>query len=437
MRRIVRLLLGAMLVASAVAPLAGASPAHADSYSDSAAFVASINAVRARSGVAPLAVDTRLTALGTWWAGRMAAAGVLGHNLNLGAMMPAGWTLAGENVGVGPSELSLEAAFEHSPEHLANMVDPRFTAIGVGVVWVNGTLWVSEEYMAGVTPIVPQPQWSGWRAPQGTAPPDGIVGAVGVATWGVNRFDQFAQGQHGRLWHRWSVDAGSTFSGWVDQGAPPGGLASTPTAISWGDNRIDVFAKGADKALWHMWWDGAAWSVWRSLGGSLASAPTVASWAGGRLDVFAAGQDHAIWHEAYDGMNWSAWEDRGGIGVYDPAATSWGPGRIDLFTVGQDSGLWHSWYGTNGWSGWFHEIAGTWSSGPGAASWGVGRLDVFLAAGGQNRPITHAWYSNGWGTESLGGVLTAAPAGASWRSGRVDAFVRGTDGNIWQDSLSG
>jgi Cysteine-rich secretory protein family len=154
MKKVTGLLAGLILAASVVTPWVAASPARADSWSDAMAFVGPINALRASHGLGQLAVDTRLMGLGNWWSGQMAGAGKLSHNGNLGAMLPSGWTLGGENVGYGGDAVSLENAFANSPEHLANMLKPEYTAIGVGVVWSGTTMWVTEDYMAGVTPII-------------------------------------------------------------------------------------------------------------------------------------------------------------------------------------------------------------------------------------------------------------------------------------------
>src|SRR5579859_1362842 len=153
-RRITGLVATVVLAAAMVAPWVAAPSAHADSRSDAMAFVGPINALRAARGLAPLTVDTRLTGLATWWSGKMAAAAFLSHNGSLASMLPAGWTLGGENVGTGPSSGSLESAFENSPEHFANMMRPEFTAIGVGVVWSGSTMWVTEDFTAGVAPMV-------------------------------------------------------------------------------------------------------------------------------------------------------------------------------------------------------------------------------------------------------------------------------------------
>jgi uncharacterized protein YkwD len=90
MKKVTGLLAGLVVAASVVTPLAAASPARADSWSDAMAFVGPINALRASHGLGQLAVDTRLTALGSWWSGKMAGAGTLSHHGNLGAMLPSG-----------------------------------------------------------------------------------------------------------------------------------------------------------------------------------------------------------------------------------------------------------------------------------------------------------------------------------------------------------
>jgi hypothetical protein len=275
--------------------------------------------------------------------------------------------------------------------------------------------------------------WSLFQQVRSPATP-AIAGAPAVSSWGVDRFDVFVRGGDNQLYHRWSVDGGATFSRWESLGAPPGGLSSSPAAVSWGYARIDVFVRGGDSRLWHKGWAGT-WSGWENLGGVLTSAPTVSSWSAGRLDVFADGGGRVVYHKWYQ-ARWSGWESLGGVGAYDPASTSWGPGRIDLFTVGTDGGLWHKWY-AGGWSLWREDVSSRFASGVGAASWGPGRLDVFAAANTATKPMTHVFFTNGWGVESLGGSLTSAPSAVSWLYNRLDVFVRGTDGNIWHNRYPG
>lgn len=161
-----RVRLGALAVLITVGAsfFAFARPAAADSNSDY--FVSSINAIRTSRGLAPLAVDGQLTSVAAGWAQQMSADNTLEHNPNLAGQI-SGWKTAGENVGTGPTIESIEAAFEASPHHFENMVDPAYNAIGVAVAQAgNGTYWVTEDFKqsSGARPA-PAP------APARPAPP--------------------------------------------------------------------------------------------------------------------------------------------------------------------------------------------------------------------------------------------------------------------------
>jgi hypothetical protein len=138
--------------------LALASPARADGVDsgDEAQFVGLINQVRASVGARPLSVDSRLTSIARSWSANMVTTG-LHHNPNFASEAPAGWTMLGENVGYGPSVSQLETSFQNSPHHYANMVEPAYTTIGVGVVIAGGTLWVTEDFMAAGAPAPSAP----------------------------------------------------------------------------------------------------------------------------------------------------------------------------------------------------------------------------------------------------------------------------------------
>jgi hypothetical protein len=75
----------------------------------------------------------------------MASRNSLSHNPNLAGEVSA-WQSLGENVGYGSSVSQLVATFWGSAPHRANILDRRFTLVGVGVVQVGHTLWVAEEF---------------------------------------------------------------------------------------------------------------------------------------------------------------------------------------------------------------------------------------------------------------------------------------------------
>jgi hypothetical protein len=133
----------------------------AASANPGAAFVAATNQARAAAGLAKLTVSADLTAAATQQARNMAAAGALFHTPDLGSGLCC-WLMVGENVGKGPSEAVINAAFMASPEHRANILRTAFGQIGVGyVIDRNGTLWVSEIFrrptgsLAPVAPAAP------------------------------------------------------------------------------------------------------------------------------------------------------------------------------------------------------------------------------------------------------------------------------------------
>jgi uncharacterized protein YkwD len=132
------------LVAGGLFAGVGAAPAHA-STSSASYFVSAINAQRVAHGRPRLAVSSEMTAAAQRWAATMARSNKLYHNPRLASSVR-NWRVLGENVGVGPSASSLEGAFYASPEHRANMLDREFTEIGIGVVVVDGKMWVAEEF---------------------------------------------------------------------------------------------------------------------------------------------------------------------------------------------------------------------------------------------------------------------------------------------------
>lgn len=164
------------LVAAAIAVLAfsliAAAPANAGRASTAVAmqdpaaaandFVARINELRASRGLGALSVDGELTAQANQWAATMANAGRIFHASDLSVGITANWSKLGENVGVGGDTSSLFQAFVNSPTHYANLVDPAYSRVGVGVVHAGGRMYTAHRFM-GVAPAA--------AAPPPTAPP--------------------------------------------------------------------------------------------------------------------------------------------------------------------------------------------------------------------------------------------------------------------------
>ena len=148
------------------------SPAHAADPALESQFVAGVNAVRAQAGLPPLAVDSQLTSVARSWADSQASVNAMSHNPGLTGQVSGAWTLVGENVGAGPEVGSLMDAFVASPSHYANIVEPRFDYIGVGVTWgSDGRMYTTHVFMdleatPAPAPTTPEPD----PAPSTTAP---------------------------------------------------------------------------------------------------------------------------------------------------------------------------------------------------------------------------------------------------------------------------
>lgn len=110
-------------------------------------FVGRLNDLRAEHGLNPLAVDPALTEIARDWATQMAGANQISHRRNLTAVAPSNWLVLGENVGAGPAVTPVHDALVASPTHYANLVNPRFRQVGVGVVVVGGKLFVAQNFM--------------------------------------------------------------------------------------------------------------------------------------------------------------------------------------------------------------------------------------------------------------------------------------------------
>jgi uncharacterized protein YkwD len=116
------------LVATAlVGSVALASSASASPAGD---LAAATNSARAHAGLAPLALNAQLTAVAQAWANHLAAANVLSHNGSLRAQV-SNWSVLGENVGMAGDIPSVQAAFMASPAHRDNILNAKYTQMGV------------------------------------------------------------------------------------------------------------------------------------------------------------------------------------------------------------------------------------------------------------------------------------------------------------------
>ena len=136
------------LVATVLAMVVVVPAARADTGADEARFLSLTNSLRSSKGLGPLAVDGSLVSVARSWSGKMAAAGSISHNPSLSSQMPGGWQKAGENVGKGGNVDALQQAFQNSPAHYKNLVDPAFNYVGIGVVYGSANMiFVTVDFM--------------------------------------------------------------------------------------------------------------------------------------------------------------------------------------------------------------------------------------------------------------------------------------------------
>jgi hypothetical protein len=131
-----------------------------DAGADETCFVQQTNATRAAKGLSTLPVLGSLAREARAHTQAMASSNSLYHST--ADQYPESWIGLGENVGVGPTCNDVEQAFLASPHHYENIVDPKWTSIGVGVVASSdGTgIWVTvgfEQFQAAPAPPATPP----------------------------------------------------------------------------------------------------------------------------------------------------------------------------------------------------------------------------------------------------------------------------------------
>jgi putative cell wall-binding protein len=103
------------------------------------------NAHRANAGLSALARESKLDAMAQEWANRMSSIKKMEHSTNewRTSRATAGWTLCcGENIAYGYTSASaVVSGWINSPGHRANILDSRYTHIGVGHA-TDGNYWV-------------------------------------------------------------------------------------------------------------------------------------------------------------------------------------------------------------------------------------------------------------------------------------------------------
>jgi hypothetical protein len=122
------------------------------------AYLAYTNNLRASQGLAPLQLDSELTALAQSWAEHIAVIGELVHPEDVReGLDESRWLKLGDNVAKGSTIELAWAGLLESPVHYTNLTDPDFTHIGIGVGYApDGTQFVNQRFMQA-TPVEAEP----------------------------------------------------------------------------------------------------------------------------------------------------------------------------------------------------------------------------------------------------------------------------------------
>ena len=95
--------------------------------------------------MAAFASNADLNNYARWWAKHMADTGNPVHS-NTSSLLNA-WAAVGENIAYGGSVAAMFNGLSNSPAHHNNMVESRFTNVGVGVyVDPSGRLWTAHVF---------------------------------------------------------------------------------------------------------------------------------------------------------------------------------------------------------------------------------------------------------------------------------------------------
>lgn len=147
--------------------------------SEEASLLALTNQARASVGAPALTLDAGISSVARSWAQDMAAQGGISHNPDIGSLLD-GWLRLAENVGVGATIAQVHEALLNSLSHYANLSNPVYSLVGIGVVSAGGRVYVVENFETpagggGTTTPVAEPDPPTTAAPRATtttpAPP--------------------------------------------------------------------------------------------------------------------------------------------------------------------------------------------------------------------------------------------------------------------------
>lgn len=109
-----------------------------------------VNTERVVRSLPGFTVSPAASAIARSWSGQLAAASNLSHNPNLSGQLDAAgipWRNWAENVGFSSSAIDVHTLLMNSPPHVANLLAPHLTHLGVGcAIDGQGLVWVTQVF---------------------------------------------------------------------------------------------------------------------------------------------------------------------------------------------------------------------------------------------------------------------------------------------------
>ncbi len=112
-----------------------------------------LNHARGQAGLRSLRIDVRIVAPTRDWSAEQARQGRLVHHPDLRATMPSGATAIAENIAYTSHTDDIAGRLHRllmdSSSHRANILDGRFTELGIGIVQSGGRTYLTQRFSAG------------------------------------------------------------------------------------------------------------------------------------------------------------------------------------------------------------------------------------------------------------------------------------------------
>ncbi len=103
-----------------------------------------VNQARAQHGLAPLQSHDGLLQVARAHSPSLVAN--FAHNPAVGSQIPGGWMAWGENIAWNSDVNNAHTALMNSAGHRANILNPNFTHVGIGIHVENGRFYITQVF---------------------------------------------------------------------------------------------------------------------------------------------------------------------------------------------------------------------------------------------------------------------------------------------------